>query len=272
MYYFVKIITQKFYIFNSLFIIFKLYIKVQTIIYNVITTNPATLTTFFLFLILIKITFFVILQLSSVYRRNFMTRFIDYIETSCKNLEKTDAVYRYKRQVLEEMKAKAKEISAAGLKDEKVIADLITNEFGNVGENFTEYEKKKKRKKLLKTVLPIGSLGFILLTLIAFFAVSAATDAWNKTWLIVVGGVFALVIFLMILAVRKLCRMRRVFHPIARMLIVACTILISVFAFLYLLIMTPTELPVWPAITTGRPSFSPFREMMPTVPAGASPA
>lgn len=179
-----------------------------------------------------------------------MNRFIEYIENSCRNLEKNESSFRYKKTILDEMTEKSKELSRAGLKDEKVLTDLITNEFCDLEAGYVEYKKKKRRKKLLQVVLPVGSLVFLILTLITFFAVSSATGAWNKTWLIIVGGVFALTIFWLNLAIAKLCTMRRVFHPIARILIAGCALLFAVFMFLYFLMMMP-ELLVWPILPAG---------------------
>ncbi len=180
-----------------------------------------------------------------------MNRIIEYIEASCKNLAANQSVYRYKRKMLDDMADKAKELSKAGLKDEKVIADLVADEFGNLEEKFNEFEKKKKRKKLLKYGLSFGSIAYIILMLVAYFIVSGVTGAWGKTWLIIVGGVFALIIFCFTLLINKICHMRRVFHPIARVLIVLNTILLAVFTFLFLHIMVPTELYVWPTLPAG---------------------
>lgn len=180
-----------------------------------------------------------------------MNRIIEYIEDSCKNLAANQSVFRYKRKMLDDMAEKARELSKTGLKDEKVIADLVADEFGNLEENFNEFEKKKKRKKLLKFGLPIGSIAFLILLFVTYFIVSGVTDAWGKTWLIIVGGVFALIIFLFSILIAKLCTMRRVFHPIARLLIVLSTILLAVFSFLFLHIMVPTELYVWPTLPAG---------------------
>lgn len=179
-----------------------------------------------------------------------MNRFIEHIETSCENLEKNQESFRYKKMILDKMTEKAKEISLAGLKDEKVLTDLITDEFCNLEANYAKYEKKKRINKLLKVGLPVSSLVFLILIFIAFFAVSSVTGAWDKTWLIIVGGVFALVIFCLSIAIAKLCTMRRVFHPIARVLITGCTILLAVFVFLCLLMMLP-ELIVWPVLPGG---------------------
>ena len=180
-----------------------------------------------------------------------MNRFIDHIENTCKNTGNSHDAYLYKREVLDNMTKRAKEIARSGLSDEKVIADLIRDEFSDLDAGFAEYKKKKLRRKLLKYGLPIGILAFVILTLAAYFITSGVTGAWGKTWLILVGGVFSLIIFCFVLLIAKLCSMRRVFHPIARVLLIICTVLLAVFTFLFLHIMVPTELFVWPTLLGG---------------------
>ena len=179
-----------------------------------------------------------------------MNRFIEHIENSCKKLADNQSTFRYKKMILDKMKERSDEVTGAGLRDEKVLTDLIADEFCDLEAGYAKYEKEKRRKKLLKIGLPVGSLVFLILIFTSFFAVSSATDAWNKTWLIIVGGVFSLVIFCLSLAIAKLCTMRRVFHPIARVLIAGCVILIAVFMFLFFLMMMP-ELLVWPILPGG---------------------
>ena len=58
-----------------------------------------------------------------------MERFIDYIESSCSGLGKSHSAYRYKKKVLDEMTERANEITRTGLKDEKVLCDIITEEY-----------------------------------------------------------------------------------------------------------------------------------------------
>ena len=178
-----------------------------------------------------------------------MKKYIDYIETSCSKLKDDHMTYLYKKHILDRMTARANEITSAGLTDESVLTDLLADEFGDLeaGYNdFLETGKKKRRRKLIN----IGSLVSFVLLLVSYFVVSDLTGAWGKTWLIIVGGVFALVIFYLSFAIRKLCTMRRIFHPIARVLIFGCVMLVTVFAFLFLLIMFPA-LTTWPILTGG---------------------
>ena len=182
-----------------------------------------------------------------------MKNFVDYIEKSCANLKDDHTTYRYKKKLLDKMTARANEVISTGLKDEKVLTDLIADEFGDLEAGYQDFladEKKARRKKMIKIGFPVGGLVTILLLLAVYFTVSDLTGAWNKTWLIIVGGIFSLVIFYLSFAIRKLCHMRKVFHPIARILIFGCVMLATVFAFLFFLMMFPA-LTTWPILMGG---------------------
>ncbi len=182
-----------------------------------------------------------------------MKNFIEYIETSCADLKDNHMAYLYKKKILDEMTDRANEITHAGLKDEKVLADLIADEYPDLKGNFAKFEKEEKKRrlsKLLKVILPIGGLIFFISIFIAYFSISNATRAWDKTWLIIVGGIFAMIIFYTSFGINKLCHMRRIFHPIARVLIAGCVMLFTVFVFLFWLMMIP-ELVFWPILPGG---------------------
>ena len=182
-----------------------------------------------------------------------MKRIIDYIETSCSDLKDNNTTYRYKKKVLDQMLTRADEVIHSGLKDEKVMLDLLADEVGDLKDGyktFLDEEKKNRRKKLMKIGFPVGGLVTLLAILAAFFIVSDITGAWNKTWLIIVGGIFSMIIFFLSFAIRKLCSMRRIFQPFARVLLAMCVMLVTVFAFLFCLMMFPS-LTVWPILPAG---------------------
>lgn len=183
-----------------------------------------------------------------------MKDFIEYIETECKNLKDNHMAYLYKRNVLDRMTERANEVTSAGLKNEGVILDLLKSEFPNLEAaypDFVKEEKRRQRAQIMKFAFPIGGLIALLLIFIAYFTVSDITYAWDKTWLIIVGGIFAMIIFYLSFAIRKLCRMRRIFHPIARLLIFGCVMLFMVFVFLFWLMMLPESFTVWPVLPLG---------------------
>lgn len=183
-----------------------------------------------------------------------MNAFIDYIEKSCKSLADNRMTFLYKRNVLDRMNERADEVSRSGLSDRRVIEDLIIDEFGDLVAAFPLFVKEHKRKKrahFMKYAFPIGGLIFLVLIFACYFTVSDLTGAWNKSWLIIVGGIFLMIIFYLSFAINKLCRMRRVFHPIARALIAGCVMLVSVFAFLSGLMAAEDRFVTWPIVPAG---------------------
>ena len=183
-----------------------------------------------------------------------MQKIIDYIEKSCSGLKDNQVTYYYKRKLLDGMSQRASEMIKAGLKDEKVILDLIADEYGDIKEGYAQFlkeRKKQQRSKFMKVAFPVGGLLFLIMIFVVYFAVSSLTSAWDKTWLIIIGGIFSMIIFYLGFAVNKLCHMRRVFHPIARVLIIGCVMLFMVFAFLFELMMLPDEFTVWPTLPAG---------------------
>ena len=183
-----------------------------------------------------------------------MNRYIDYIEKSCAKLGSGQKVYLYKKSLLDKMTERCAEVTHAGLKDENVAFDLITGELGNLESGygaFLKLLKKKRRAELMKVGFPIGGLIALILIFISYFTVSDLTGAWDKSWLIIVGGIFAMIIFYLFFAVRKLCTMPRAFHPIARVIIGGCVMLFMVFVFLFLLMMLPDYISTWPVLPAG---------------------
>ena len=182
-----------------------------------------------------------------------MKSFIDYIESSCKGLKDNRMTYLYKRKLLDNMTERANEITHAGITSEKVLTDIIADEFGDLKAGFPIFEKEEKKRMLnkkLKVILPVGGLIALILIFVAYFWVSDATGAWDKTWLIIVGGIFAMVIFYLSFGIKKLCSMPIIFHPIARVLIAICTMLVAVFVFLFCLMMFPAVI-TWPIVIGG---------------------
>lgn len=165
-----------------------------------------------------------------------MADFIEYIEQSCKDFQDMPELYKYKKQILDEITERANQLTSRGLSDEKVLTDLIKDEYPNLRDVFKGYiklEKDKKRKKLFAKLNIIGAVIFFILMFASYFTVSFFTHRWDLTWLIIVGGIFALIIYGTSFLIKKLCSMRRIFHPIARLLTAGCIMLLTVFSFLF---------------------------------------
>ena len=123
--------------------------------------------------------------------------FSDYAEKALKKLPNTKSAYLYKQEIIARMTARANELVESGLSDNKVINELIINEFSDIEKEYYERLKKKKQNEKSKnkgSVAALGICGYILLLVGAFLGVSFVTGSWDKTWLIIVIGVLGAVI------------------------------------------------------------------------------
>lgn len=169
-----------------------------------------------------------------------MERYIDYIEDTFAGIADNGTLYRYKRKLIDEMTERANEITHAGLTDEQVLFDLIKDEYPDLQAGYREFaeaERLKKRTKARRKTMLIGIPCYILLLVVLYLGISFLTGRWSQTWLMIVGGVFLLVLFCTGIAIKKLCGMRRLFHPIARALLAIDIMLVATFIFLFCLIL-----------------------------------
>lgn len=169
-----------------------------------------------------------------------MEEYIRYIEDTLAGMPDDGTLYRYKRKVLDEMTERANEITHAGLKDEKVLADLVEDEFPDLKggyARFREEERRKQRAKKRRMAMLIGIPAYVLVVTFLYLVISFATGRWAQTWLIMEGGMSLLILFATGLGVCKLCTMRRIFHPIARVLIALDIMLAVTFVFLFCLVL-----------------------------------
>lgn len=171
-----------------------------------------------------------------------MKDFIDYIESSCSSIPDSPVLYRYKKKVLDAATERANEITHSGLTDANVLTDIIRGEFPDLKtgyEAFAEEERRKAKARFMRKLNIIGSVAFFLLIFLVYFSVSFTTQRWDISWLIIVGGVFALTIYLLSFGIKRLCKMKRAFQPIARLLTAGSIMLATVFIFLFCLMLVP---------------------------------
>ena len=123
--------------------------------------------------------------------------FTDYAEKALKKLPNTKSAYLYKQEIIARMTARANELVESGLSDNRVINELVINEFGDIEKEYYERQKKKNKKAKAKnktSLAALGIVGYILILVGAFLGVSFVTGAWDKSWLIIVVGVLGAVI------------------------------------------------------------------------------
>lgn len=172
-----------------------------------------------------------------------MSNFIQYIDDSLKTLPESKSLYRFKQNLIKEMSDRENELISSGLKDEKVISDLIISEYPDLKAQYAQIikEKKKQAKKAKQSKLTVlGVMGYILTLTAVYLGVSFLSSAWGKTWLIMVGGIFALIIGITVLSIRKSAEKKNVFSLFSRIMLFISIMLVAVFIFLCSLILFNT--------------------------------
>ncbi len=173
-----------------------------------------------------------------------MENYISYINKELPDKPGDKLLYRYKRKVLEEMTARANEISSRGLRDRKVIDDLVVSEYPDLSESYAEFYKKEtaamnRKRNIILNV--IGSAIYLLAVVVIFLGVSFATKMWNMTWAIVVDGVLLWVVYLLSLGVQSFSAMKKIFHIFARACLMGAVIVFGVAAFILVVALTDIQ-------------------------------
>ncbi len=165
-----------------------------------------------------------------------MDSFIDYIENTLKDVPDEDnSLYRYKRKLFDTMTERANEVTQSGLRDEKVLSDLIISEHPDLKkdyENFYLADRAKRKAENFRKFLLVGSVCYILLLTVLYLGVSFITHNWAQTWLIMLGGITLLVDYLFTVGAKAIARLKVIFHPIARVMLAFNIMLTATFIFL----------------------------------------
>lgn len=157
--------------------------------------------------------------------------FTDYAEKELKKLPNTKSAYLYKQEIIARMTARSNELVESGLSDNKVINELIINEFSDIEKEYYERLKKKKKNEKAKnkgSVVILGIIGYILVLVGAFLGIGFATGDWSK-WIIIVVGVLGAIIAGLALACVKAFAKKKKFAIFALLLAIpAITALVYV--------------------------------------------
>ena len=165
-----------------------------------------------------------------------MEAYVDYVNRSLPRGKETRMLYDYKNQIIGEMSKRADELEARGLKDEKVINDLIISEYPDLGKDFLHYVKKKTAaRKAGRSVLfnVLFTAAYLIVVVSAYLAISFSTRAWGQTWVIMVDGAILPAVYYIYRAADKFAQMRRVFHWFARLFMASDVMLLTICVFLF---------------------------------------
>lgn len=162
-----------------------------------------------------------------------MNSLSDYIELKFAGVKNSEDLNRYKSNMLSEMRSRANQLQSRGLTDQKVIYDLIAEEYPDPKSGFLNRQKKLGNKKKIRAKalysLAFGVVYILILTII-YLAYSFASDNWAKSWLIMVGGIFLLIIASFFAFIKK--ALQKHMHKTARAFTAASAVLLTVFVFL----------------------------------------
>ncbi len=173
-----------------------------------------------------------------------MNNFLEYIDKSFENMKETESLYRYKQKLIAEMTERANELVAAGLKDDKIICAIIMDEYPDLAGRYKATVSRKKvisRKKRTGSLMAVGSLGGIFAAVCVYLAVSFLTGAWGKTWMLLLGGIFSVLVFLFVAASGRLTKKSGKFSIPSRFLCAAAVLLIAVYMFLFTTVIVPVQ-------------------------------
>ncbi len=165
-----------------------------------------------------------------------MQQFYDYIETMLPSSISDENLFKFKKDILDKMLEREKELTLRGLKDKKVIADLVISENSGIVAEYQKYAAEKleaKRRRQFALTNIIGSAVYLLTLIIVFLGVSMATHQWGDTWVIVVDGILIWVAYIISLIINRVLEMKRFFHFIARLLLAGDVMIITVAVFLF---------------------------------------
>lgn len=171
-----------------------------------------------------------------------MANFIQYIDKSLAGLKDTKSLYLFRQKIISEMTERSNELIAKGIKDDKVITELIISEYPDLKKMYFDImqnsQTKRKKKKLSKTIV-LGLLAYILVVIFAFLAISFLSNAWGKTWLIIVCGVLIPVALVLgVMASKKGKSENKGLAAASRVMLAGAIMIFAVVVFLCLLILT----------------------------------
>ena len=158
-----------------------------------------------------------------------MKDIMDYVNTSLEGLPEDKYLYAFKKRIVNEITARANEITHTGITDEKVLSDIIMSQYPDIRGEFEKFRddidsKRNAKSRRRKTIL--GSAVFFGGLFLVFLLVSIITKNWHRSWIFLVNGICLYVAYMSIAAVMALSEKEGRFKPFSRALIA-----VSVFNF-----------------------------------------
>lgn len=167
---------------------------------------------------------------------NEMKGLAEYIEKELSSVEYNKILIKFQRSVLEDGNEIEKRTRRAGLPDEGVLLDLVKSLHPDLKKEYEVFRKeeiKRNREKLMHKILLIGTPIYFLLMVAAYLAVSFKTSNWAQTWLIIIACVTFWLDTVGVALTAEIASKRKLFHPIARVLLALAVMMTAVCVFLF---------------------------------------
>ena len=158
-----------------------------------------------------------------------------HVEDALKNVPYDDVLLKFERELIEEWKQTRERVEKAGLSDEDVMFDLFLSAHPDLHAEYAAYrasELKKRREKKRHVFLVRATPVYYILMVAVYLAVSFLTHNWRQSWLIIIGFVTAWVDTVGVLLVFEIASKRRLFHPIARIILGLSVMMTTVLVYL----------------------------------------
>lgn len=158
-----------------------------------------------------------------------------YIENVFRNISYDKILVKFERLLLEEWEETAARVREAGLSDENVIFDLFLSGHPDLPGEYAVFRKaelKKRREKLTHKILLWGTPVYYLLMIAVYLGVSFLTHNWRQSWLIIIGFVTLWVDTAGMLLILEIASKKRLFHPLARVILGLSVMMTAVLVYL----------------------------------------
>ena len=167
-----------------------------------------------------------------------MKTVLSFIDEAFRQMPETDRAYKFKMQLVSEVTERANELTHRGIKDEKVIEDLIISEHPDIKgefENVLREEKHAKRRRRFVALNTLGTIAFCLVSLIAFFIHLFKVDN-GLSWIILVAAATVISIYYTFLGCLRFIKKREIiFHITTRLHLAFSVMLVFALAFFVML-------------------------------------
>ena len=166
-------------------------------------------------------------------------RFKRYLEREFRAIKPTKAAYEKREEMLTQLLEKEQDLRIKGMTDDDLIYDMCIDSLGDVRQNLIDFENRSKKVKTAKRNVLLGliiSVAFVVTIVAAYLITSFALgNAWGKTWLIIVGGIFFGAACASTLGAVLLMKKKK--YLIAQLFLDLDIVLLTVFVFLVLQIL-----------------------------------